>query len=137
MRSAGFISPFGKENYDCDKVDQEYAKFFDKSKQFSLYGRFHGNIFNSDKLLMTGLEMRFILSRASNKFCCMGSDKVDAQTTPIAVAGKAKTEPKLNLTDVSIFIRKVRVSKSILSAHDKTLQSSRALYPIKRSVVSH
>ena len=60
---------------------------------------------------------------------CMGSSAV---TTPTALAA---TEPKLNLLDISILARKVKVARSVLLAHDKVLQTTRALYPIKRSII--
>lgn len=132
MLSSGYISYFGKSSSDCDKVDSEYAKFFDGSKQFSLYGRFHGSIFNSDKLLLNGLDFRIILNRGSNPFICMGSQ---ARTAATNVTALAATSPVLKLIDVSLFVRKVKVSKSILLAHEKVLQTSRALYPIKRSLL--
>ena len=127
LRSAGYITPFGKDDYNCDNVDIEFSKFFKQSKQFSFYGRFNGSIFNSDKLLLNGLEMRIILNRAPNKFTCMGR-AADNDTIP----HKEATEPKIILTEVAMYVRRAKISKSILNAHEKTLQSvSRALYPIK------
>lgn len=54
-----------------------------------------------------------------------------AQTNPAIPAA----EPKLNLTEISIFARKVKVNPNVLIAHNKALQISKAIYPIKRSSV--
>ena len=59
----------------------------------------------------------------------MGSAAV---TTPTA---KAATKPKLVLQDVVMYVRKVKVAKSILLSHDKVLQTTRVLLPIKRPLL--
>lgn len=129
MHSAGYVSPYGKTDYNCDKVDSAHAAYFDKSKTFTFYGRFHGSIFNSDKLLIDRCDLRIILNRGSNAFICMGSAAVTTSTA------KDATKPKLILHDVVMYVRKCRVANSIALAHDRVLQTSRALYPIKRSLI--
>lgn len=126
MRTAGFISPYKKVDYDFDSVDSTLSNIFKSSKTFTLYGKCHGAIFNSDKLLLNGLNLRLIFTRASPKFYSMGK-AADGQI-PAA-------EPKLNLSEISLFVRKAKVNPAVLNAHNKALQISKAIYPIKRSVV--
>ena len=45
------------------------------------------------------------------------------------------THPKLVLTDVSLFVRKVKVYNSIRLAHEQVLMNTRALYPFKRPLL--
>src|SRR5260370_19766559 len=52
-----------------------------------------------------------------------------------AGAATPATQPKLELSDISLFVRKVKLAANLLSAHAKALQISNAIYPIKRSVV--
>ena len=129
LQTSGFLTTFGQTTTDKNYIDENYAKLFNRSKKFQFYGRLHGGIFDSDKLLLNGLNLRLIFNRAPTQFICMGKA---AQTTPTALAA---TEPKLELDDISLFIRKVKISPSILSAHDKVLQTSRAIYPFRRKII--
>lgn len=127
LEAAGFYSRFENTNpVDFDKISTNYAKNFNRSRKFKFYGKLHGLIFNSDKLLLNGLEMRLIFNKAPDNFCCLGT---------AAEATVKATEPKLKILDVSLFVRKVQISKSVLAAHERALQTSRALYPIKRSLI--
>lgn len=130
MKSAGYISPYGKSpSYDCDAVDSDFAKYFNRSKTFSFYGRFTGSIFNSSKLMINGLDMRITLHRGKDQFICMGSPAKTSAPT------KAATEPKFVLIDATLFIRRVQVSKSTRDAQESKLQKTPAFYPIKRSLM--
>lgn len=128
LRTSNYVSPFGNKDYDFDGIDEQLASITNKSKVFTLYGRPHGSLFNSDKLLMNGLNLRLIFNRASPQFYCMGRS-----ADPGGVI-KATT-PKLNLLDISIFARKVKVNSDVLLAHNRALTISKAIYPIKRTVV--
>ena len=127
MKSAGFQSPFNVANLDFDAVRTELHSLVTRSKNFSLYGRLHGAIFNSDRLLLNGVPLHLTFSRASPAFYAMGSAAV--------AGGAAAAEPILNLSEVSLFVRKVKLSPNLLNAHARALQISKAIYPIKRSII--
>ena len=129
LKTSGFVSTFGQTNTDENYIDVEYSKLFEKSREFQFYGRLHGSIFDCDKLLLNGLNLRLIFNRASVQFACMGKPAV---SSPSALEA---TEPKLKLEDISLFVRKVKVNASILSAHDKVLQTTRAIYPFRRKII--
>ena len=130
FKAAGYVSSITDDEHDPDNVVEWYGKFFKQSKIFSLYGRFIGSIFNSEKLLLSGLDMRIILNRASNDFSVMGKEEKTATTGNLPA-----THPKLVLTDVSLFVRKVKVYNSIRLAHEQVLMNTRALYPFKRPLL--
>ena len=129
LKTSGFVSSFDQTTTDENYIDNEYSKLFQRSKEFQFYGRIHGGIFDSDKLLLNGLNLRLILNRAPTQFACMGKAAVTG------ASALAATEPKLKLEDISLFVRKVKVTKSILLAHDKVLQSTRAIYPFRRKII--
>ena len=126
LKAAGLKTISGV--YDFDAVDIDLGDSVKQSKPFSLYGRLHGSIFNSDRLLLNGVPLHLIFSRAPNDFTVMGSA---LQAQPALDA----TDPKLNLTEVSVFVRKVKLAPNLLNAHAKALQLSKATYPIKRSLI--
>ena len=63
FKAAGYVSSITDDEHDPDNVVEWYGKFFKQSKIFSLYGRFIGSIFNSEKLLLSGLDMRIIFEQ--------------------------------------------------------------------------
>jgi hypothetical protein len=127
LKSAGFVSTFGNAAFDPEAINGELFNFVKRSKTFSLYGRIHGSIFKSDRLLLNGISMHLMFSRASNEFCLMGSAAITTGTPAPAV------EPKLTLSHMSLFVRKVKLSPRLLTAHADLLSKSKAIYPIKRS----
>src|SRR5260370_13081442 len=132
MRSAGYIVPESAPAYNYDQPDNNLSRIVQRSKQFTMYGRLHGSIFNSQKLLLNGVSLRLELHKAPSAFYGMGMPLIAAVG---GVAATPATQPKLELSDISLFVRKVKLSPNLLSAHAKALQISNAIYPIKRSVV--
>ncbi len=134
LTAAGFSSSFGVAAYDFDAIDQKLFVDVSRSKEFTLYGRFHGSIFNSDRLLLNGVPVHLTFTRANPTFYVMGRPLQVAVQAPAQPALDA-TEPKLQLQDISLFARKVKLSPNLLNAHAKALQMSKAIYPIKRPVI--
>ena len=132
MKSAGFISPFNEDQFDFDAIWADLHSYVTRSKNFSLYGRLHGAIFNSDRLLLNGVPLHLTFSRASPAFYAMGSA---AQAAVAPAPAIEAAEPILNLAEVSLFVRKVKLSPNLLNAHARALQISKAIYPIKRSII--
>jgi hypothetical protein len=120
LRSAGYV-PFGRK--DTDVVDDDLSKVFNQSKNFKFYGRPHVDVFNCDRLLINGVDIKLNFIRAKDSFCCMGTKGLTATTD---------TNPKLSISDMGLFVRKVKIAPGVLSAHAKALQVTKAIYPIKR-----
>lgn len=134
LASAGFIPPKYDEGVSVDSVSADLARYTNTSKTFELYGRMRSGLFNSDRLLLNGTTMHLIFYRSSDKFCTMGS-AARAANAAANVTALAEAKPILNMKEMSIFARKVKLNPNLLNAHAKALMSSKALYPIKRSVI--
>lgn len=82
-----------------------------------LYGPLHCDLFNVDTYLLNGVEMTIKLQRARDVFHLMGV---------------ANAAPVFEIIEAELFVRKVKISSSVLLAHHKALQVSTAKYPITR-----
>jgi hypothetical protein len=136
LKSAGFANYWNRDIHNFEAIDAELHRNVKRSRTFTLYGRMHNAIFNSSRLLLNGLPLKIELHRANPAFYSMGSAPIVAQQGPPVVAALAAAEPKLNLIDISLFVRKVKLVPSILSAHAQELTKRNALYPIKRSEIT-
>ena len=84
------------------------------------------DLFTSEKYLINGVPIHLVFTRAPNDFVVMGRD---------AQLALGRTDPKFQLLDISLFVRKVKLSPTLLIAHAKALQISRAVYPIRRPII--
>src|SRR5579883_1644958 len=63
LKSAGFQTP--KSNTaNFDEIDSDLANMVSNSRNFTLYGRLHGDILNSERLLINGVPLRIVLTRS-------------------------------------------------------------------------
>lgn len=86
-------------------------------KTFDLLGHLHCDVFNQDKFLMNGVELRVRLIRAKDGFCLMDF---------------AEHDYKVQIVEASLIVRRVKISPGILIAHAKTLAKTTAKYPLTR-----
>ncbi|CAB3990567.1 uncharacterized transposon-derived [Paramuricea clavata] len=77
------------------------------------------DIFMSERLLLSYVDLKVILNRSSDEFCLMASED-DADF-------------RVKLTDAYLRIRKVKVNPSISVAHEIALKKGPAIYPIRAS----
>lgn len=107
----------------CDKENEGFDTRWQlsKGKEVEMMGHLHGDIFNQEKFLINGVEMRIKLVRTKETFNLMCSD-VDSKF-------------KVNITNASLLVRKARINPSVLLAHQKVLSSTTAKYPITRAEV--
>ena len=76
------------------------------------------DVFMTEWLLLSFVDLKVVLNRNSNEFCLMASgDDVDY---------------RVKLTEAYLKIRKVKVSPSISMAHELALKKGPAIYPIRR-----
>lgn len=107
-----------------DSTNKGFAKrqkLVEVNKAIDMIGHLHGDIFNQDKFLINGVEMRIKLVRSKEVFnlMCNSDDE----------------KLKVTILDASLIIRKARINPSILIAHQKVLASTTAKYPITRAEV--
>ena len=97
-------------------------KFIENSKKFTLSGPIFTDVFMSDRLLINMLDLKVVLNRSYNEFCMMDINK------------SSKVNPKVELTDVVLKIRKVKVDQAIRDSTEVLLKQTPAIYPIRRVV---
>ena len=115
---AAFITTSGTGN-------QGFAKrhtFIENSKKFTLSGPIFTDVFMSDRLLINMLDLKVVLNRSYNEFCLMDKNS------------GTKVNPKVELTDVVLKIRKVKVDQAIRDSTEILLKQTPAIYPVRRVV---
>ncbi|XP_012286338.1 uncharacterized protein F54H12.2-like [Orussus abietinus] len=80
-------------------------------KPIDLIGHLHCDIFNQDRFLINGVEIRLRLVRSRDSFCLMDPFKVHEAT---------------------LLVRRVNVNPGILLSHERALAKTMARYPLTR-----
>ena len=104
--------------------NQGFAKrheFTKDSKEFVLSGPIFSDVFMGDRLLLNMMDLKIVLNRTPNAFCLM-----DKNTTANLM------NPKVELIDIVLKIRKVKVDQSVSDATELILKQTPVLYPIRR-----
>lgn len=108
----------------CDATNKGFTKrqnFAKESNTIEMIGHLHADIFNQEKFLINGVELRVKLVRTKETFnlMCASSD----------------TKFSVHISSASLLMRKARINPSILLAHEKVLATTTAKYPITRAEV--
>jgi hypothetical protein len=90
--------------------------FTNNSRIVDLSGNIHADLFNQDRLMLNGVDLKVKLIRSKDAFSLMS-----------AIPGV-----KSSITEASLSVRKVQVNPSILLAHNRILEKTNAKYPITR-----
>ena len=104
--------------------NQGFAKrhtFIENSKKFTLSGPIFTDVFMSDRLLINMLDLKVVLNRSYNEFCLIDKNS-------------SSKNPKVELTDVVLKIRKVKVDQAIRDSTEVLLKQTPAIYPVRRVV---
>ena len=92
-----------------------------RSKTVEMMGRLHCDIFMQDRYLTNGVNVHIKLIRKPEAFHLIG----------------AEDKYLLQITDIALYVRKVKLNPMIPLMHNKALNSGKTLkYPIRRAVVS-
>ena len=94
-------------------------QFIKNGNRFVLSGPIFADIFMTDRLLLNMMDLKVVLNRSSDAFSLM-----DLNDPAI--------EPKVQLTDVVLKVRKVKVDQSVSDGVERMLKQTPALYPIRR-----
>ncbi len=76
------------------------------------------DVFMTERLLLSFVDLKVVLNRNSNEFCLMASGE--------------DVDYRVKLTEAYLKIRKVKVSPSVSVAHELALKKGPAIYPIRR-----
>ncbi|XP_043476692.1 uncharacterized protein F54H12.2-like [Leptopilina heterotoma] len=110
--TAGKMEEFGDEN----KGLVERRKYLSDSRIIDMVGHLHCDVFNQDKFLLNGVELRLRLVRSKDAFCLIDPTGVSP----------------LHIEEASLLVRRAKISPGVLIGHAKTLSSGTAKYPITR-----
>lgn len=88
-------------------------------EEFELEAPVHSDIFNQDKLLLSGVKINIKFYRSKPEFALM--------------VKAADTEGyKIKITEAVLIMRRVKISPPVQIAHETTLKRHTAKYPVKR-----
>ena len=96
------------------------SQFIKNGNRFVLSGPIFADIFMTDRLLLNMMDLKVVLNRSSDAFCLFEKGNDPA------------IEPKVQLSDVVLKVRKVKVDQSISDGVERMLKQTPALYPIRR-----
>ena len=111
------------ELYKPGTGNQGFAKrhqFIKNGNRFVLSGPIFSDIFMTDRLLLNMMDLKVVLNRSSDAFSLM------------EIGNDSAIEPKVQLTDVVLKVRKVKVDQSVSDGVERMLKQTPALYPIRR-----
>ena len=93
-------------------------EFSKESGTIEMTGPLFCDVFMTNRLMLSFVDLKVVLSRNSQQFCLMASE--------------GDTDYRVKITDAYLKIRKVKVSSSISLAHETALKRGPAIYPIRR-----
>lgn len=93
------------------------AAFIKSATEVELIGRCHTDLTSQQRLMLNETAIRFTFARNDPKIVLMCADTLS---------------PKVEITDASLFVRKITINSSVLLAHARMLQGHTAKYPLKK-----
>ena len=95
-------------------------QFIKNGNRFVLSGPIFADIFMTDRLLLNMMDLKVVLNHSSDAFSLM------------EIGNSPAIEPKVQLSDVVLKVRKVKVDQSVSDGVERMLKQTPALYPIRR-----
>ena len=93
----------------------ERSKLIKKSMTLDLQGPIFHDLFSIDRYLLNQVDVKLKLYRSPVTFALLAKD--------------ASTNFKINIEDIYVLARKIRVNPAVLYGHSKILEKRNALYP--------
>ncbi|KAK4877634.1 hypothetical protein RN001_010140 [Aquatica leii] len=114
-------TPGKMDNLTEDNVGFIKRKSFtSENNQIEMIGHVHSDIFNQEKFLVNGVEMKIKFVRSRDSFSLMA---------------KLGSTYKVKILEASLLVRRMKINPTILIAHTKALESTSAKYPITKADV--
>ncbi|XP_071504964.1 uncharacterized protein F54H12.2-like [Diadema antillarum] len=92
--------------------------FIKTSKSVELLGSLHSDIFLQPKHILNGVDVKVKLIRSKEEFALM--------------SGTENANYKIVIQNCALYVRKVKVSPSVMLGHAKALEKGTAKYPVRR-----
>ncbi|XP_031762357.1 uncharacterized protein F54H12.2-like [Xenopus tropicalis] len=93
------------------------ARFTAGSKTVEIIGPIYGDVFNSPRLILNGLDLKIKLSRNKDAFCLMTADA---------------EHYKVQILQAALYVKRVQVSPAVRIGHSQALLTTNAKYAIDR-----
>ena len=87
-----------------------------ESLSVELLGKLHSDLFAQERYMINNVDIRITLTRSKDAFCLMG------------IADNFK----VNIKEIYLLVRKVRLSPSVRLAHAKAIEITPVKYPLRR-----
>ena len=116
--------PFSADNMTSDV--KERKKRIQRSKLIDMMSRLHADIFTQQKYMINNVDVRLRFIRSKNSFALLALPGIDNQSIK---------DYKIQISQASLFVRKVKVNPSIALAHAKALQTTTCKYPYNKCLV--
>ena len=100
--SPGITDPSGSNNGLYERVNT-----IAESKRIDLQGPIFHNLFSMPRYLLNQVDVKIKLYRTPNNFCLLTGDANDY---------------RINIEDIYILVKKVRVSPAVIYGHSKILE---------------
>ncbi|XP_048506961.1 uncharacterized protein F54H12.2-like [Athalia rosae] len=110
--TAGRMDDLGAGN----KGFAERERLFKNGSSVDLLGHLHCDVFNQEKFLPNGVELRLRLVRSRDAFCIM--ETTNAHT--------------MHILEATLLVRRVTINPGVLLAHARALAKGTAKYPLTR-----
>ncbi|XP_011630458.1 uncharacterized protein F54H12.2-like [Pogonomyrmex barbatus] len=104
------------ESGTSNQVLVRRARYVQGGRSLDLIGHLHCDVFNQDKFLINGVEVRMRLVRSRDTFCLM----------------EANSTSKIHILDASLLTRRAKISPGVLLDHARMLSKTTAKYPLTR-----
>ena len=103
---------------DCEEANEGLVnrRHLLTGKSVDMVGHLHCDVFNQEKLLLNGVEIKVRLIKAPDNFVLMD---------PTGVF-------RVNIDEANLLVRRVKISPTVQLIHEKTLMKSTAKYPLTR-----
>ena len=111
-------NPMAADDADPNLGLRKRYEFNKESGTIEMAGPLFCDVFFTERLLLSFVDLKVVLNRNVDEFCIMSS--------------LADANHKVKLIDAHLKIRKVKVSPSISVAHEIALKKGPASYPIRR-----
>lgn len=116
---------------DTDDHNHGFARraaYVAGSAEVEMLGRPHVDIFHQERPIIGDCSLRIKLQTSNDAFVLM---------TPGPDTHEAQVPYRVQLTTVKFFIKTLKVSNTLVLAHEETLRKHNALFPIRQVIMKH
>lgn len=121
----GHVATALAKNIDEDDKDsitlntgaEKRRDYIKAGKSLDMLGHLHCDVFNQDKFLLNGIEVRVRLVRSKSAFCLVNYETDDI---------------KVHIQEATLRVRRAKINPGILLAHSKALSRGTAKYELTR-----